>query len=461
MIGRTSRAARYAAPACLAGALLSSCASYSPAPLSSSPDLLGDVASLKVSATDMLRPASKAHALDLSKPLDMDEVAILAVLLNPDLRAARSQIGVASAQSFAAGLLPDPQLNVSYGLLLAGPAKTAAFTAGLSQDVLSILTRAVRKSVATANEQRVRLNLLWQEWQVVSLARTSFVRAVELKRQRGLLTATRVLFEDRYQRSSSAMKSGNEILQTVVSDQTALQGIESQLHNLDQQILKNQHDLDGLLGLLPDAKLVLADTVSVRPIDAAKITALLPELAKRRPDLLALAAGYSSQDAKYRQAIMEQFPALVVGAMGGNDTTPIYTAGPSFTVGLPIFNRNQGNVAIERATRQQLHDEYQARLDAAYGAAARLVTEQQLIDSQYRASLDNIRQLRDAVALGDRAYRSGNLDERGYVDLRGTLLAKEMESLTLEQSLLEQRVALQTLLGTDLPTSLPTSSSGL
>lgn len=82
---------------------------------------------------------------------------------------------VATAQSFSAGLLPDPQFSFSYQFLLAGPAHTASAMAGLTQDVLSILTRPVRKSAATANEQRVRLNLLWQEWQVVSLARTFFV----------------------------------------------------------------------------------------------------------------------------------------------------------------------------------------------------------------------------------------------------------------------------------------------
>ncbi|HUY83988.1 MAG TPA: hypothetical protein VMU86_05405, partial [Steroidobacteraceae bacterium] len=40
------------------------------------------------------------------RPLDMNEVATLAVLNNPDLNTARAQLGVASAQAFAAGILP-------------------------------------------------------------------------------------------------------------------------------------------------------------------------------------------------------------------------------------------------------------------------------------------------------------------------------------------------------------------
>ena len=152
-----------------------------------------------------------------------------------------------------------------------------------------------------------------------------------------------------------------------------------------------------------------------------------------------------------RQAIIEQFPKLNIAPNYTNDTTPVYTAGPTITISLPIFDRNQGNIAIERATRQGLHDEYQARLDTAYGAAERLITELNLIEAQYRESLDSIRRLRDAANVADQAYAAGNLDERSYVDLHASLLAKEIETLKLEQTLIEQRIVLQTLIGSDIP----------
>jgi outer membrane protein, heavy metal efflux system len=38
----------------------------------------------------------------------MDDIATIAVLHNPDLKAVRATVGVAQAQAFAAGLLPDP-----------------------------------------------------------------------------------------------------------------------------------------------------------------------------------------------------------------------------------------------------------------------------------------------------------------------------------------------------------------
>ena len=450
---------RPAVSICFASLVLTACQTYEPVPLDDSPDLLPDVASLKISPSELPLPELGSHPFDPSRPLDMDEVAMIAVVNNPDLKAMRGQVGVAEAQAFAAGLLPNPQLSVAYGVLITGVgATTSSATATLGEDIVPLLTRSARRRAASANERSVRLNLLWQEWQIVSQARTLFARAVELDRQRALIDEYRKLFSDRYQSSNTAMQQGNEILPTVVSDLAALQAVETQLHDIEQTILKNRHDLNALLGLAPEVQLRLADKVSAPAIDTPKLTAILRDLARRRPDLLALMAGYEAEEEKLRQAIIEQFPKLNVAPNYTNDTTPVYTAGPTLTISLPIFDRNQGNIAIERATRQHLHDEYQARLDTAYGAASRLITELQLIEAQYQASRASIRRLRDAAAVADRAYAAGNLDERSFVDLHASLLAKEIESLKLEQTLVEQRIVLQTLIGSDIPTQPPSRS---
>lgn len=432
-------------------ATLSACATYAPATLPDRPDLADGLSRLTVTPAEMPLPELGSHPFDPSLPLDMDEIAMIAVVNNPDLKGVRDQAGVAGAQAFAAGLLPNPQFSFSYGFLGGGPGAANSLSAGITQDVVALLTRSARRSAASASERSARLNVLWQEWQIVSQARTLFVRTVELDRQRAILETNRQLFRERYRRSSTAMQRGDEVLPTVTSDLVAVQSVETLLHDLDQQILKNRHDLDALLGLTPDARLRLADTVAVAPVDAATLSTILPDLARRRPDLLALAAGYRAQEENLRLAIIEQFPALSIGPTFTRDTTPISTFGPSITLSLPIFNRNQGNIAVGRATRQQLRDEYQARLDAAYGAAARLLTEMQLLEDQYRASNEGVGQLRAAVETADRAYRTGNLDERSYVDLRGSLLSKEVETVRLEQALLEQRIALRTLIGSNLP----------
>ena len=442
-------------------ATLSACATYAPTPLPGRPDLADDLDRLTVTPAEMPLPELGTHRFDPSRPLDMDEVAMVAVVNNPDLKARRDRIGVAGAQAFAAGLLPNPMLTLDRGFLFAGPGTMDALTLGLAQDIVPLLTLATRKTGAAAAAQSASLDLLWQEWQVVSQARLLFVRAVELDKQRAVLETNRALFADRYEHSSKAMARGNETLPTVVSDLTALKAVETQIYDLDQQILRNRHDLNALLGLSPDLDLRLAGEAGVPAIDAARLRSILPDLASRRPDLLALRAGYDAQEAKVRQAIIEQFPTLTIGSNRARDTSGVYTQSLSINVGLPIFNQNQGNIAIERATRQQLRNEYQAQLDAAYTAVGRLITEQQQLEEQYRSSLASVEQLRSAADTAERVYRAGNLDERSYVDLRAALLAKQNETIKLEQTILEQRVTLQTLIGSNLPTlTAPTPGAG-
>jgi hypothetical protein len=106
---------RSAVSICLASAFLTACQTYEPAPLGERPELLSDVAALTISPSDLPLPELGAHRFDPSAPLDMDEIAMIAVVNNPDLKAMRGQLGVAEAQAFAAGLLPNPQFSFDGG----------------------------------------------------------------------------------------------------------------------------------------------------------------------------------------------------------------------------------------------------------------------------------------------------------------------------------------------------------
>ncbi len=444
-------ALRAAATVCVMGIILSSCAAYTPAPLAEQPDLRSSERDLVVSADEFPLPELGTHRLDLRQPLDIDDVAIIAVANNPDLRATRSRVGVARAQVFAAGILPNPQFSFSYGPLIGGPGTANSILASLSQDLVPLLTLSTRKAAAHASEVRVELDVTWQEWQIVSRARLLFIEAISLAKQRRLTKEKVQLFKARYQRSFEAMQAGNEVLTTVTIDLVALNSAETELNDLDQLILKNKHDLNALLGLTPGTTVRLADKVRLPAIDAAKLESLLMDLAARRPDLLALRAGYQAEEEKVRQAVIEQFPRLSVTPAYSTDTTAIRSLPMAVTISLPIFDRNQGNIAIERATREQLWEEYQARLNNAYGEAKRLISELRFVEKQYRSSMEAARRLRDAVAGAEPAYRAGNLDERTFVELQTSLLAKEIFTVSLERIILQQRVGLQTLIGSRLP----------
>ena len=62
------------------------------------------------------------------------------------------------------------------------------------------------------------------------------------------------------------------------------------------------------------------------------------------------------------------FPCLRGLAVTGH--TPVGTTGFSISLAIPLFDRNQGKIAIEKATRAQLFDEYMARLFEARSTIA-------------------------------------------------------------------------------------------
>jgi outer membrane protein TolC len=393
-------------------------------------------------------PALRSHRFDPGDGLDIDEVAMLAVANNPQLNLERDRLGVARAQAFAAGLLPDPQLALTRDVPTnGGPGNTSAFSAGLSYDVNALLTRSARSAAASASARQVNLELLWQEWQVVGRARLLFVRNVEQQHLLELLTQTRKLFESRYQGVKAALAQGNATLDAAGADLVALQDAQRQLNDLERQARRNRVDLNRLLGLAPDAELRLVGGAALPPLDAARIKASLPQLGHRRPDLLALQAGYRSQEERFRAAVLAQFPALNVGLTRARDTGNLYTQGIGITLSLPIFDGNRGNVAIERATRQQLRDEYQLRLDNAAAEVYALLGDQALLEQQradVKAALGTMEQ---AAASAAAALDAGNMSELAYAGVQSSLLAKRLEAATLEQRILEQRIAILTLTG--------------
>ncbi len=431
---------------------LAGCASYAPRPLPASLPVPSRIADIRVDAREMPLASLRTHRFDPDDGLDMDEVAMLAVANNPQLKVARDDAGVARAQAFAAGLLPDPQLGLARDVPTnGGPGNTTGFSLGLSEDVTALLTRSIAHSAAEAHGRQVDLNLLWQEWQVVSQARLLFVRNLEQHRLLRILRENRRLFAARYRHARQALQEGNTTLDAVGADLVALQGVERQIDQLERQLNGNRLQLDLLLGLGAGTRLDLVGGARLPPLDAAKVREDLPRLALRRPDLLALRAGYRSQELRFRQAVLAQFPALNVGLTRARDTSDLYTLGIGITLSLPIFDGNRGNVAIERATRRRLYDEYRQRLQAADGEVRGILDDQRLLQAQWHGVENGLAELKQVVASAASAYRAGNMSEPVYANLRAGLLAKRVEAVTLEQKILEQRVALQTLAGTELP----------
>src|SRR6185437_3436420 len=342
---------------------LAGCATFHPLPLTSGrgPQRVEDIT---VPAQSMPTPALRAYPFDSANGLDATEVAMLAVANDPQLKVERDKAGVAHAQAYAAGLLPDPQLNYEHDRPTANSPQgaTTAYTAGLTFELGNLITRSARVKSARAGALEVDLNLLWSEWQAIAEARSLFDRVYFLRQRVERLEREHSALAPMQAAITRALHAGDLTYAVAGAGLSAAAEAANQLGDAQRQLHQAQHDLHNLLGLEATVPLQLAGAPFAVDPNEDEVQHALADMAKRRPDLLALEAGYRAQDEKLRAAILAQFPAITVGFVKARDNGNISSNGLSISLSLPLFDGNRGNIAIERATRQQLHDEYSARL---------------------------------------------------------------------------------------------------
>ncbi|HTA64371.1 MAG TPA: TolC family protein, partial [Xanthomonadaceae bacterium] len=431
------------------------CVTYSPQPLDTRVPAPTDAGTVAVDAAKMPLPELRTHVYDPSDGFDITEIAMLAVANNSDLRLARDDAHIARAQAFAAGLLPDPQIALNQ----ANPTQhipgsdVEALGYGVTYDVNTLLRHSADTASAHAAQTKAELDLLWKEWQTVAQARLLFVRNVFGERNLAILEQEQAMFVDRQKRLQRALDAGNMTADVIATSYTDVTSSQQKIDDAQRKLEQNWHDLNTLLGLAPSTRLKLVGDADVPDIDEAGVRALMADLPRRRPDLVELEAGYRSEEEKFRSAVIQQFPVLTVGFNRARDTSGIYSQGFALALSLPIFNGNRGNIAIEKATRKRLHDEYEGRLVATQSEVDAILDDRALAMHQLKQCKASEAELARLAEHSQAAYSAANIDVLNYTIQRDALISKRLERLGLEQALVEQQVGLQTLLGGELPTA--------
>lgn len=437
---------RHAIPHVLLG-LLMGCASYAPAPLTERPAVLAPpVAEILARETGSLdQPWLPPMTVDLTQPLDPSAIAVLAVVANPDLKAARERAGVSDAQVFAAGLLPDPTFSLGASKVLSGPDTFLDLASALGLDLNALRVRGAVRANASAQARQVRLDLAWNEWQTAGLAQIQAARIIALERiiaiARQSESGTRSLLD----RTLRAAGRGDLPADQAQGARVGAYDAAERLRLAERDLAAARLELLKLLGLPPTTQLKLAPAaLPPPPPDAAALFAIATA---RRADLAALRAGYEAQEAVVRKAILDQFPTMNLTVNPQRDSAGNTKIGPSIDFTLPLWNRNRGGIAIERATRAALRAEYEARLFQTRAEIAAAVTALSVTRRQMDTAITDLPALQrfaDATARaagrGDLAPATAQTAAQALRD-RETLIAQD------RQALAEQAIALELLTG--------------
>lgn len=430
--------------------LLAGCASYTPKPLeldTVQSALIHPAARvLEQKAGSIDRPWLAPVTVDLSAPLTPDAISALAVANNPDLVAMRARADVAGAQVFAAGLLPDPTFSVGTNKVLSGPDTMLDLSGALGLDINALRTRAVRREAAVAQNQQVRLDLAWAEWQTAGQARIQGVRVRRLEDFVSLARQARDTAQSLQKRISRAAARGDIAGDRLQAARLAVASANDGLRNAESGLAAARVKLRRLLGLPPDYPLALADPVS--PPMPPTLEVLFALAQDNRTDLAALRQGYATQEAAVHQAVLEQFPNLGLTLNSQRDSAGNLLIGPAVDFTLPLWNRNRGTIAVERATREALRAEYDARLfqtRADIAAAQAGISISQNAITEARAVIPRLESFATASR---RAADRGDLSLELAKNAEQALRDRLMQLVQAGQDYEEQMIALELLTGT-------------
>lgn len=114
---------------------------------------------------------------------------------------------------------------------------------------------------------------------------------------------------------------------------------------------------------------------------------------------------------------------------------------------VPIFDRNQGQIALDRATRQQLFDQYTSRLFQARADIAELLVTIASINKQIQSVRHAIPDLANLVNAYQSGIENGQVDVFNYYVAWNNLTDKKIDLLTLELQLVQAGIALEVASG--------------
>lgn len=416
------------------------------------PDPVADT--LRIPASRIRAPQEASQVVDLRYGIGPDEAATIALYSNPALRAIRARRGLAAAQLIQAGILPNPVVSYARDYVTGG--NTAGTTTGYNftaaWEFSALVPFLPKQTAASKNFRSVDLDIAWQEWQIAVNARTAVYRVLSLDAQ---VARARDATEG-LQQSTDAMRKAVDAHEKTVLElgavESASQDSRATMLALEQEFQKQHLGLNRILGVEPDMKVALrAGLILPTRLALPAQRELAADLESRRLDLLGLQRGLESQDATVRAAILAQFPKMSVAIVRASDTTNVHTTGFNVAVDVPIFDRNQGVIATERATRQRLRDEYNQRVFEARSDIATAIADIRSLGRQIAAAEEALPLLENLVDSAQVAVDQRNADVLSYYTARSNLLQKRIQLIKLEEQLLEAHTALEIASGRYLP----------
>lgn len=388
-------------------------------------------------------PCAQAWA-EAPRVLDRAEVARLAAAQSPAVRVAERRIGEARALRVGAGMpaTVNPELSAFVGPRWENSMRSTDFFVGLAVPLEISGAPSQRKRVAVERAHLAESEARASRRSAVAEALDLWARARSAE-ERARLEAERLTLDRALVRAAEVRRragtsgDGDLALARVLEAQGAARKVVAE-HERDALIER----LRSRLGLSQSEPVVLGGSLTAE--DLPPLATLLEHL-PGQPSVqrAARAVAVAQTDASLQRRIGVPVPRFTAG--GGRDPETYLHLGLDLPI--PIFQRNQTNVAVAAARVETARAEYDT-------TKSLLVADLRAAYLEYRGTREALRTLdaampfvADAEHLATRGYELGQTTLTDVATARREAAAARLAYVEAELSLARARIAVDVLAG--------------
>lgn len=237
--------------------------------------------------------------------------------------------------------------------------------------------------------------------------------------------------------------------------------LKSELLTLQNTIVSNQNEVEMemaeirmLLNLRPDVTIKTKESSVALP-DASRLNygELISYAEGNRPDYLARLNEISYEEMNLKLQKSRSVPDLMLGYQphdkGSNYVRPY--SGLVFEMDVPIFNRNQGNIAISEANVNRAKTDAEQALVALqneiYSAVNKYFHSRSALDNYNIEFLKELEQLNTSALQN---YNNKNINILQYLDMQRTYITTMSEYLGLKSEIVQRVIDIEFTTGYQL-----------
>jgi len=396
---------------------------------------------------------ASASAPEPVDELTLREATERALARNLSLVASTENLSIAHAQLVAAGLIANPTLGQSSGLLFPFSSHMYPSVDGnITQVLNSIFTQPARVSIGKLEELQANIDMASQAYLLAQQVDSKYQEMVGLRRRRRLAERIADLYARAVQAAEARRKVG--ILTTPELNRAKLsyQDARRQVAHLTTQYARAAREMNWLMGYSTEPKWHLPQSV----VDDSPPISTLPEsmelqkaATQFRLDLIRADLDRKLGEKGIALAKLGLIPQITVGAEVARDSQHNVVGGPMLIgVTLPIFD--PGLVSLDLAYAQQRKAEKTyAALNGQVGQDVRTALDNWRIAADdvtfYRESL--IPQQEQNVRLMETSFRLGNDDLDTLLNVYQNYVSQLQAFEDALQAYHDSTVALQQVVG--------------